>query len=164
LGRYDRNIKTLTPDENESLKTKRVCIIGCGGIGGYVIEMLARIGIGHITTVDGDIFEESNFNRQLLSDEKSLGIKKAERAKMRIKDINSEVEVTAIAEKLTIENGEGILKGHDVVVDALDSVEARFLLQNLCEKLNIPMVSGAIGGWGCRLRSWCLLCSSDDAS
>ena len=72
--RYLRNISTLTPDENEKLKDFRVCIIGCGGLGGYIVEMLARIGIGHLTVVDMDIFDESNLNRQILSTERNLPI------------------------------------------------------------------------------------------
>ncbi len=62
-NRYERNIETLTKDENEKLKEFKVCIIGCGGLGGYIIEMLARIGIGYIRVVDGDVFDSSNLNR-----------------------------------------------------------------------------------------------------
>ena len=79
-NRYERNIGTLTPEENEKLQTFRVCAVGCGGLGGYVIEELARLGIGHITAVDGDVFQDSNLNRQLFSTEEVLGKSKAETA------------------------------------------------------------------------------------
>lgn len=77
LARYSRNIATLSIEENESLSKRKVCVIGCGGLGGYIIEMLGRLGVGHITAVDGDVFEESNLNRQILSDVEVLGVKKA---------------------------------------------------------------------------------------
>ena len=65
--RYTRNIPALTEAECELLAEKKVCVIGCGGLGGNVLEHLARIGIGMITAVDGDVFDQSNLNRQLLS-------------------------------------------------------------------------------------------------
>ncbi|HPZ59963.1 MAG TPA: ThiF family adenylyltransferase, partial [Bacillota bacterium] len=71
--RYEKNMMTLSPEENEKLATFKVFVAGCGGLGGYVIEELARLGIGHITAADGDVFEESNLNRQLLSSVALLG-------------------------------------------------------------------------------------------
>lgn len=145
--RYLRNISTLSADENDKLKDFKVCIIGCGGLGGYIIEMLGRLGIGSLTVVDFDTFEESNLNRQILSSENSLGSSKAEMAKKRIKEVNSEVEVSVIKEFLSSENCEKIICNHHIVVDALDDIKTRFILQNNCKKLNIPLIHGAIGGW-----------------
>jgi molybdopterin/thiamine biosynthesis adenylyltransferase len=147
LGRYTRNISTLSIEENDSLKNFRVCVVGCGGLGGYVIEMLGRLGIGHIVAIDGDGFEESNLNRQILSDVESMGINKAVKAKQRMEKVNPFIEVEAVDERLTNINGKEILKGADVVVDALDNIETRLMLERLCEELNIPLVHGAIGGW-----------------
>lgn len=147
LARYQRNISTLSIEENESLKNYRVCVVGCGGLGGYVIEMLGRIGVGNIAAIDGDVFEESNLNRQILSDSESLGVKKALRAKERMERVNPHIQVEAVVERLTSSNGMDILKGADVVVDALDSIETRLMLEKLCEELEIPLVHGAIGGW-----------------
>lgn len=146
-NRYKRNISSLSIEENERLKEFRVCVIGCGGLGGYIIEMLARLGIGHLTLVDYDVFEESNLNRQILCKEDLIGISKAEVARDRIKDINSDVDITFIKEKLKEENCKDIIKNHNIVVDGLDSISSRFVLQNACDDLNIPMVHGAIGGW-----------------
>lgn len=137
----------LTPEENIKLKDFKVCVVGCGGLGGYVIEMLGRLGIGHITAVDGDVFEESNLNRQILSDTSSLGKSKANTAKERMALVNPLIKVKPIPKKLTQENGEEILNGHDVIVDAVDSIETRLLLQDIASKLNIPLVHGAIAGW-----------------
>ncbi len=140
-------MKMLSPEENESLNKFKVCVVGCGGLGGYIIEMLARLGIGHLTVVDGDIFEESNLNRQLLSDMNSLGKSKALIAKERVNKVNPLVNIRVISERLTAENGLEILTGHDVVVDALDSIDTRLLIQKQSEELNIPLVHGAIAGW-----------------
>lgn len=134
-------------EENERLKFFKVCVVGCGGLGGYAIEMLGRLGIGHITAVDGDIFTESNLNRQLLCTNSNLGKNKALEAMERMKAINDLIEVEPIPYYINEDNAIDILGGHDVVIDALDNIETRFLLQNKCEKLNIPLVHGAISGW-----------------
>jgi molybdopterin-synthase adenylyltransferase len=147
LARYSRNIETLSIAENESLSQKKVCVIGCGGLGGYIIEMLGRLGVGNIVAVDGDVFEESNLNRQILSDVEVLGIKKAFIAKQRMSKVNPHVKVDVVTERLTKANGKQILNGADVVVDALDNIESRLILEALCEELNIPLVHGAIAGW-----------------
>jgi molybdopterin-synthase adenylyltransferase len=105
LDRYKRNVKTLSEEENDKLKDCKVCVIGCGGLGGYVIEMLGRLGIGHITAVDGDVFDETNLNRQILSDEESLRQNKAEKAKERMKLVNSTIQIKAISEMFTRSNG-----------------------------------------------------------
>lgn len=147
MERYSRNMQTLSSEENDKLKNYKVCVIGCGGLGGYVIEMLGRIGVGFITAVDGDVFQESNLNRQILSDTHSLGKSKSIAAKERMMNVNPLIEVNCVNELLTKENYPEILKGHDVIVDALDSIDARLMLQDACEELNIPLVSGAIAGW-----------------
>ncbi|MCL1809626.1 MAG: ThiF family adenylyltransferase [Clostridiales bacterium] len=145
--RYERNMNALTAEENARLSGFRVCVVGCGGLGGYVIEFLGRLGVGHITAVDGDAFEESNLNRQLLSDEGSLGENKAEAAAKRMKDVNSNVTVSAVKKYVTDENCESILRGHHIAIDALDNVKTRRLLENTAQKLEIPLVHGAIAGW-----------------
>jgi molybdopterin-synthase adenylyltransferase len=145
--RYSRNMAALSAEENESLKNFKVAVVGCGGLGGYVIEMLGRLGVGYITAIDGDVFEESNLNRQILSDAESLGVKKALNAKIRMEKVNPLIHICAVPERLTEQNGREILRGADVVVDALDSIETRLMLEGLCEELAIPLVHGAIGGW-----------------
>jgi molybdopterin-synthase adenylyltransferase len=122
-------------------------VVGCGGLGGYVVEMLGRLGIGHITAVDGDVFEESNFNRQILSDETSIGISKANKAVERMSIVNSNIVVKSVFKRLTLDNGREIISGHDVVIDALDNIESRLNLQQLCEEEQIPLIHGAIAGW-----------------
>ena len=147
LDRYSRNIETLSIEENESLSLRKVCVVGCGGLGGYIIEMLGRLGIGHIIAVDGDVFEESNLNRQILSDVEVVGSQKALIAQQRMLKVNPLIKVDAITERLTQANGKQTLCDADIVVDALDSIESRLMLEALCEELNIPLIHGAISGW-----------------
>lgn len=147
MQRYNRNFKTITHHEQEILAKSKVCVVGCGGLGGYVIEMLGRIGIGYITAIDKDSFEESNLNRQILSDMSSLGKSKACIAQERMKEINPLVIVNPVVKELSERNAESLLMGHDVVVDALDNIEVRFNLQSSAENLKIPVVHGAIAGW-----------------
>jgi len=147
MERYIRNQNMLSKEENESLRGFKVAVVGCGGLGGYIIEMLARLGVGHITIVDGDVFEISNLNRQLLSSPSNMGKSKSIVARERVNSINPDVKVVAIQELLTEENAEKVLSGHDVVCDALDNLKTRRLLEKYCEKLDMPMVLGAIAGW-----------------
>jgi len=146
-NRYDRNIAALSPEENERLRGFKACVVGCGGLGGYVIEHLGRLGVLQITAVDGDVFEENNLNRQLLSDESVLGSSKAEAAVKRMRAVNSEVRVTAVCEFLTEENSEKILAEHDIIIDALDNIKTRCIIEKEAQKLKIPLIHGAIAGW-----------------
>lgn len=145
--RYDRNMKTISLEENQKLREFRVLVAGCGGLGGYIIEELGRLGIGHITAVDGDVFEESNLNRQLLSTVSLIGTEKAEAAWARMRDVNPEIRVKPVCAMITQENAKELLGGHDLVIDALDNIKSRKVLEAACEALEIPMVHGAIAGW-----------------
>jgi len=145
--RYIKNEKMLTPEENLSLQEKKVAVVGCGGLGGFIIEELARLGIGHITAIDGDVFDESNLNRQLLSEPNNVGSSKALAAKERVEIINPDISLVAVNQYLDENSAEELLKSHHVVCDALDNIPSRKLLQKTCKKLEIPFVYGAIAGW-----------------
>ena len=145
--RYARNIPALTEAECEILKQKRVLVVGCGGLGGHIIDQLARIGVGAIRAVDGDCFEPSNLNRQLLSDVNLLGVSKANAAADHISRVNPDIAVEAVDSFLTEENAVQLLTGCDIVMDALDNIESRKILCAACEKANIPYIYGAIQGW-----------------
>jgi molybdopterin/thiamine biosynthesis adenylyltransferase len=125
----------------------KVCILGCGGLGGYVIEMLSRIGIGSLTLVDGDVYDVTNLNRQLYSSPTCLGESKALIACERVKEINDGVKVEYISEYIHQDNAHSILKGHDIVIDALDNIETKRFISNQCQIIGIPMIYGAIAGW-----------------
>lgn len=145
--RYSRNAEAFSAEEMARIRKKSACIIGCGGLGGHVIQSLARFGVGRLTIVDGDVFTESNLNRQIFSNAETLGQNKARVIQATLVSINPDVAVTAVPEMLTAENGAEILAGHDLAVDCLDNVSVRMLAAELCTKLEIPMVHGAIGGF-----------------
>ena len=146
-ARYERNVPSLTETECALLRGKKVAVIGCGGLGGYIIEQLARLGIGAIRVVDGDVFDESNLNRQLLSDVTRLGQRKTDVAKSRIALINPDVVVDAYHGYLEEDNACRLLEGCDAVIGALDNIYTRRLLESACEQMNIPYIYGAIHGW-----------------
>jgi len=144
--RYARNQRAITNEEQIQLLQSHVAIIGLGGLGGAVTEILARIGIGMLTLVDGDHFEDSNLNRQLLSSTDMLGRMKAEVAANRVANINPAVETRTFTDFFNEDNSCEILTGVKIGVDCLDTITARFLLEEGCRKNGIPMVSAAIGG------------------
>jgi molybdopterin/thiamine biosynthesis adenylyltransferase len=121
--------------------------VGCGGLGGYVIEMLARIGIGHLVCIDGDCFDESNLNRQLYATEANIGHGKAQAAMKRLAQVNTEVKVTIFEEQLGEDNGHQLLSGCDIIIDAVDNVVSKLLLERFAFEEKIALVHGAIGGW-----------------
>ena len=149
--RYARNKTTIQPSDQKKLANSAVCVVGCGGLGGSVIEGLARVGVGTLTVVDCDAFEPSNLNRQLLSNEMNIGEPKAIAAKNRVSIINSSVRGAVMLERFTAETGNKIVHGHDVVVDALDNIPSRMDLEKVCEEEGIPIIHGAIGGWNGQL-------------
>ncbi len=138
---------SISDCEREKIKNSRVCIAGCGGLGGYISEYLIRLGVGHIVAVDGDCFDASNLNRQLLCTSETVGKSKALEVKNRAALINPEVQVTAVNEFITEGNAERIIGGCDLVIDALDSFDARQIVHKACSKLGINMLFGAIGAW-----------------
>ncbi len=144
--RYARNMRTFSLPDQASLLRARVGIVGLGGLGGTVTEILSRLGVGHLTAIDGDRFEESNLNRQLLSSCGALGQSKAEAARRRVQEINPSVVVTPWPEFLTVENAARLLEGCRVVVDCLDNVKTRFIVEDACRALGCPFVSAAVAG------------------
>ena len=122
-------------------------LAGCGGLGGYLLEHLLRAGVGAITVCDGDTIVPSNLNRQLLADMESLGRSKTEAACARAALVNPEAAVEARPVFLTADNALGLIAGHDLALDALDSPAARRILASACRQAGIPLVHGAIRGW-----------------
>jgi len=145
--RYIRNLGALSEEECAVLREKTVLVAGCGGLGGYLIEMLLRIGVGEIRAADGDCFEASNLNRQLLSTPEYLGRSKAEVAAERAAAVNPGVRFVAVSEFVTEANVGQLIRGCDAVLDALDNIASRHMLAKACAQAQIPMVHGAICGW-----------------
>lgn len=146
-ARYQRNRSMISLEQQRRLFASRVAVIGCGGLGGYVIEELARLGVGAIVAIDPDVFEDHNLNRQILSEPGNLGLPKVDAASRRVTGINPGVELIAFQECFDLQNASRLLDGCDVVVDAVDNVQARLDLAAACGELNIPLVHGAIAGW-----------------
>jgi molybdopterin/thiamine biosynthesis adenylyltransferase len=144
--RYLRNYGTVGMDGQLELLRSCVAVIGLGGLGGYSVEGLARMGVGRLVLVDGDVFCDHNLNRQVLSQEDYLGRAKAEVAGERVREINGAVEVTLYDEYASRDNLSGILRGVDVVVDALDRLPTRLMLQEMAAQAAVPLVHGAIAG------------------
>ena len=145
--RYVRNREIISEREQLKLAKSRVAVIGAGGLGGQVIVLLARVGIGYLVVIDHDTFDETNLNRQALCSQNALGKSKSEEAVAVVGSINPGVE--AIAYRLSIDsaNAQEILTGADVVVDALDNIPDRLAIENEVKKLKIPLVHGAVAGF-----------------
>lgn len=145
-SRYARNQRVLSIADQLALHQARVAIIGLGGLGGGVTELLARIGIGNMTLIDGDVFDETNLNRQLLCTVSHLGVAKADVAGKRVHDLNPAIRFQTHNTFLGDENSTTLLAHSDIAVDCLDTITARFSLERGCKTLKIPMVSSAIAG------------------
>lgn len=149
--RYIRNREAVSVEEQLKLAASRVAVIGAGGLGGQVILLLARLGIGHLVVVDHDVFDETNLNRQALCHRESMGRPKSKEAAARVRSINPGVDVTPHQAKIDDSNARKILDGSDVVVDALDNVSTRFALERATKALKIPLVHGAVAGFEGRM-------------
>ena len=149
--RYHRNLGAISPSEQVKLLQSKVAIIGAGGLGGTVLELLVRLGIGELIIADKDIIGDSNLNRQILSTETNLGQSKTGVAVKRVKEINSSIEIVGHSVFINSDNIKKIIEGAEVVVDALDNLPSRFILQRACQDLKIPLVHGAIAGFNGQL-------------
>jgi len=144
--RYARNMRTFSLADQAALLKSHAGVVGLGGLGGTVTEILARMGVGRLTLIDGDRFEDSNLNRQLLSSPANLTQPKAEAAAQRVRRINPSTDVTMHACFLTEQNAAVLLTGCDVVVDCLDNLRTRFDVEDACRLIGCPMVSAAVAG------------------
>ncbi len=146
-SRYERSAGTFGLSGQARLLSSKAAVIGCGGLGGWIIEILARAGVGEIVMADGDVFDDNNLNRQLYSRESSIGASKALAAAERVRETNSAVEAFPFEGYLNRGNAAELLRGCSVVIDALDSNKARRDVFAACRELDIPFVHGAIGGF-----------------
>jgi len=150
LARYHRQM--LLPgfgeDGQQRLLESTALILGCGALGSVAADMLARAGVGHLVIVDRDFIELTNLQRQVLFDERDVAdaVPKAQAARRKIADINSQVQVTAIVDDVNHTNIEGFAAGVDVIVDGLDNLETRYLANDLAVKKGLPYVYGAAVG------------------
>jgi molybdopterin/thiamine biosynthesis adenylyltransferase len=145
--RYIRNREAVSIEEQLQLVKSRVAVVGSGGLGGSVLLLLARTGIGYLVVVDHDRFDETNLNRQALSSMPDLGKPKCEVAVRVLEEVNPGVEVQMHQVRIDDTNAREILAGSNVIVDALDNVPDRFSIQAAARSLKIPLVHGAVAGF-----------------
>ena len=148
LDRFSRQIMLEEIGYNGQLKLKnaKVCVVGTGGLGNPITTRLTAMGIGTLRIVDRDVIELSNLHRQTMFDEDDVGQVKVEVAAKKLKKLNPDCNVEALAVSVNDYNALEVIEGCDVVIDALDSVNARYALNKACVKLNIPFVTGAAVG------------------
>jgi adenylyltransferase/sulfurtransferase len=166
LQRYSRQImlEEIGFTGMEKIRNAKVCVIGVGGIGNPIVAQLAAMGIGKLKIVDRDVVEISNLHRQHLYSDKDIGRVKVEVATERLRAMNPAVEIEPAPISVTKYTAENIIAGFDIVIDALDSIDARYALNDACVKFNIPFIyGGALGMVGsiCTIlpnRSACLRC------
>lgn len=144
--RFSRNRGVLKAEEQAKLLESKAAVIGCGGLGGYVATLLARVGLGAMVLCDRDSFEESNLNRQLFSRENNLGRNKAEAAAEEILSMASHVQVKVWAEEATADNVATIINDSNIVMDCLDSITVRLMLEKASHEAGLPFVHGTIAG------------------
>jgi molybdopterin/thiamine biosynthesis adenylyltransferase len=144
--RYQRNIGTFGVEGQIKLLESTVMIIGLGGLGGSILEQISRAGFGTIIGVDPDVFDQSNLNRQLLSTEQTIGEEKVAAAKEHVRQINSAVSFTGHVCGLQ-DLADELWQGVDMVFDCLDNIPDRMILADKCERVNCPLIHGAIAGW-----------------
>ncbi len=128
------------------LKNSKVCVVGTGGLGNPIISRLVAMGVGTLRIVDRDVIELSNLHRQTMFDESDVGQVKVEVAAKKLKKLNSDCKIEALAVSVNDYTALEVIEGCDVVIDALDSVNARYALNKACVKFRIPFVTGAAVG------------------
>jgi molybdopterin-synthase adenylyltransferase len=144
--RYLRNMNSFSLADQIRLLCSQAAVVGLGGLGGTVIEILARAGVGHLVLIDGDRFEDHNLNRQMLCLQESIDSSKAQKAAERVYAINSSVNISVQPLFLTDENALHLIAGSQVVVDCLDNIHSRFTVQTAAQSADIPLVTAAVAG------------------
>lgn len=135
-----KNIGVYSKEEQTRLRRAKVIIFGLGGVGGYEAILFARMGIGNISGVDPDEFEASNINRQMLAVTSALGEAKASVAEKVVKDINPYISTNFIKAKVDEDNVMELIKGHDIVIEAVDDMPSRVIIHRTARELGIPSV------------------------
>ncbi|ADQ46676.1 UBA/THIF-type NAD/FAD binding protein [Caldicellulosiruptor kronotskyensis 2002] len=145
--RYLKNLGALSIDAQKKLLSTTVAVVGVGGIGGFLIEGLARLGVKKIIAVDMDSFDETNLNRQIISNVNNLGKFKVFEAEKRVKEINPAVYFEPIKEKAYLENLDIFLMEASYIFDATDNIEIRKSLSKFAQNMGKILIHGGCAGW-----------------
>ncbi len=143
-SRYLRNLNAFGLQGQLRLLKSTVCIVGCGGLGGRVAEILIRAGLGALVLVDHDVFADNNLNRQTACTEDTLGHHKCEAVKTFLQTINGAAQITACPVMMQEDNARSLLQGCDLAVDALDSQVSRVILLQAASMEGISLVHGGV--------------------
>lgn len=144
--RLRANRGELSASDQARLLNSSATVVGCGGLGGLVCLLLARLGVGGLLLVDGDCFEESNLNRQMLAAPETLGRPKASVAAETAARLNPACDAQARVAWIGPDNLPEMVAGRQVVVDCLDNMAARYNLEDACRAARVPLVHGALAG------------------
>ena len=149
LTRYDRQImlKGIGRKGQEKLKKARVFVAGAGGLGSPISIYLAAAGVGTIRLADHDTIEMSNLNRQILYGDGDIGKRKIDSAVKKLQNLNKDITVEAVAETITEENVSRLVGDCDLIVDAMDNLPTRYVLNRAAIEKNIPFFHGAVYGF-----------------
>lgn len=146
-SRYIKNFSSITEEEQYNLGKKKVLVVGAGGLGGHVLDQLVRLGFKFIRVVDFDIFSETNLNRQLFCNEKTLGLSKVTVAKKYLKKINPNAKIEIFPWHLGPENIDYLLSNIEIIFDCTDNMETKLFLEKKAIERDIPLIYGSIGGF-----------------
>lgn len=144
--RYSRHLRLpqVGLDGQKRLEAARVLLVGAGGLGSPAAYYLAAAGVGHLRIADDDTVDRSNLQRQILHADARIGMPKVDSAALALSALNPRTEIDAVRERVTAANVERLLAGVDVAIDGADNFPARYLLNDACVKLGIPLVYGAV--------------------
>ncbi len=142
MENFIRTEKLIGKNNIEKLNKSNVIVFGVGGVGGYVSEGLIRAGVGNITLVDFDVVSESNINRQIIALYSTIGKSKVELMKQRMLDINPNAQITAIEQKIDLNNiNDFDFSKYDYIVDAIDMVTSKIAIIQKAKEYNVPIIS-----------------------
>ena len=143
---FQNNLGVMTTEELMNVQSKSMMIVGLGGLGGHVADILVRLGVKHLMLVDFDVFESSNLNRQLYSNRDNIGDYKVNVLKANLRKINPECMIHVSIERIE-DLVEDNLKHIDIIIDAVDSPQTKVHIAELANRLNVPLLHGACAGW-----------------
>jgi molybdopterin-synthase adenylyltransferase len=166
LERYQRQImiQGFGQEGQEKIKKARIFLAGAGGLGSPAALYLAAAGIGALRIADLDTVDLSNLNRQVLHWTSNIGERKIDSAKSKLEQLNPEVAIETIQTRITSENINELVDGCDAIVDAVDNLATRYVLNQAAQERRIPLFHGAVSGFEGRAmtvlpgRSACLMC------
>lgn len=149
FARYSRQIfiDEIGVEGQRKIISSKVLVIGAGGLGSPVIQYLAAAGIGTLGVADFDEVELHNLNRQIIHSESTVGSSKVKSAEKFVKNLNHHIQFIGIEEKVNASNAENLLSQYDLIIDGSDNFTSRYLINDVCVKLEKPLVYGSIQGF-----------------